>query len=616
MFTKASNQSATANNSSTVTPVTSKDETAVTSVLTGNGNNSNNTNNTNVANVSIIGNSFEEAKASIKARKRKERQESVSSNSHEKKVIRSNSEERPVGNNGGENGCGNVGNKDMRRVSSNEDFKDYCQNQKAEVIATLAVQFDGPVRIAPNNICIEDYDYEKRRLCERFTKPMVPRGRYLRKAKKFAKDKPKKKDVQDVDKLNETNNSLHPGSTESNSDEKRSPSPTNNNQSPAIDLSTLHQQIDHCEPIPSQNRNVLDSDSDSVTPSISVASNRLLSSPRNSIIITQRFYLNPNVLQNNLDKHPNPVEQRQKHLAKQINSLKKKIKKYDEEFEAQQGYRPSHADKLNDKNIKKLCSDLNKLKKELKQLQEDSVSILSGAEGFKENKPKTNVSLKDTVIEIEKRLESKRNSCERSSVIDDLNNEQLVEEKVAVQKALLYLESIHGRPSSRDDKDIARPLYDRYRILKRMVARLNSISNVIELQTIHEHETMEFVSLPTQQQQTNPTLASSDSDEKDVKSPTSTSGGAGSTDSDTDTSIGENLHSLSLEELIELQKSTSEEKKRLRRSLKEFEANFESNAGKKMQKEDRAPLDPTYVAYKKAKAKLRLLDALVGKQSL
>lgn len=57
-----------------------------------------------------------------------------------------------------------------------------------------------------------------------------------------------------------------------------------------------------------------------------------------------------------------------------------------------------------------------------------------------------------------------------------MTSEQLMDEKVAIQKALLYLESIHGRPNGKEDRDIVRPFYDRYRVLKRMVAKLSMVS--------------------------------------------------------------------------------------------------------------------------------------------
>lgn len=64
------------------------------------------------------------------------------------------------------------------------------------------------------------------------------------------------------------------------------------------------------------------------------------------------------------------------------------------------------------------------------------------------------------------------------------------------------------------------------------------------------------------------------------------------------------------------QKLTREEKKRLRRALKELEAQFEARTGRRMQREDHGPQVTTvYESYKQAKAKLRLINALVAKNA-
>lgn len=133
-----------------------------------------------------------------------------------------------------------------------------------------------------------------------------------------------------------------------------------------------------------------------------------------------------------------------------------------------------------------------------------------------------------------------------------------------------------------------------------MLLLLQSSGGGIELQTIHEDETMDFVSSPPPAQ-----LTETDSE----KTPQTTT----STDSDTDTSISENLHSLNREELIEQQKIATEEKKRLRRCLKQFEMDVEMKTGRKVQKDDKLPMEGVYMSYKKTKAKLRLLDALLNK---
>lgn len=112
---------------------------------------------------------------------------------------------------------------------------------------------------------------------------------------------------------------------------------------------------------------------------------------------------------------------------------------------------------------------------------------------------------------------------------------------------------------------------------------------------------MDFVSSPPAQ------LTETDSSEKTPQTTTST-------DSDTDTSISENLHSLNREELMEQQKVATEEKKRLRRCLKQFEMDVELKTGRKVQKDDKMVMEGVYMSYKKTKAKLRLLEALLNKQ--
>lgn len=70
------------------------------------------------------------------------------------------------------------------------------------------------------------------------------------------------------------------------------------------------------------------------------------------------------------------------------------------------------------------------------------------------------------------------------------------------------------------------------------------------------------------------------------------------------------------EELLTQQRVTREEKKRLRRALKELEAQFEARVGRRMQREDRgSQIITIYESYKQTKAKLRLINALIAKKA-
>ncbi|XP_074027210.1 protein FAM13C isoform X2 [Leptinotarsa decemlineata] len=559
----------------------------------------------NTVKAPTIPTTFDEAKAAIKARKRKERQESISSLYQERKVIRSNSEERPTQKK-------HVEIVDsIRRVSSSEDF----QSQRSTSSERNASPYRGGT--SDKILLYEDCEHEKRRSHERFARPLTLKSRKhpnkRLKVKYFPRTKykpeppienrePKKATPPVISKTTDYEPpsdflQIH------GHDRGRSPSPTEELVSPVVDWSTIHELVDGSEPVLAQTSRQISENTETM-PGLSVALNRLLSSPRNSIIATHKIYLDPDVPKttSDLDKKPqNPVDERLHKTAKKINSLKKKIKKCEADFEVKHGYLPSHTDKMNDKNLKKLYADINKLKKEQKHLAEISSSCSLLMNAGEKSEQLSLVSLQITISEIEKKLTAKREAANRSFNIEEMSAEQLMEEKIAVQKALLFLESIHGRPNSREDRDIVRPFYDRYRTLKRKISANNPSG--AELATIHENETMNFVT-PTSSSQSNDTES-----EKTTVPPSM------STDSsDSDSSVGENLHSLSKSEMIEQLKLAMEEKKRLKRKIKEFEMNIQLKTGKMIQKEERAPMESIYAAYKNAKAKARLLEALVGKQ--
>ncbi|CAG9854902.1 unnamed protein product [Phyllotreta striolata] len=550
---------------------------------------------------------YDEAKANCKARKRKERQESISSLCQERKVIRSNSEERPAQRKHVERHTG------IRRVSSSEDIQTNRSNSSERFFGSSNKKGD-------KLLAYEDCEHEKRRSNERFARPLTLKG------KRHPTKRLKVKSVSRIKHKSETSNETKDSTRKSNIaqtvhdnedsktgflqlhiDERDRPSsPTQELVSPVVDWSTLHEQVDCSEPLLSQTSRHRNETAESIP---IVASNRLLSSPRNSIIATHRIYLDPDVpkVTSNLEQKPqNPLDARLYKIAKQINSVKKKVKKFEAEFEARHGYRPSHAEKLSDRDVKKLYADLSALKRDQKQIADlANGSCLTSTE---ENVGRINVvSLQVTITEIEKKLTAKREAANRTMSIDDMSSEQLMDEKVAVQKALLFLESIHGRPNTREDRDAVRPFYDRYRTLKRMVAKLTTANAGNELATIHEDEAMNFVT-PTQSSQSNDAELT-ESERTGVLASTST-------ESDTDSSsIGDNLHALDKDELVEQLRAAIEEKKELKRTIKQFEIDVQLKTGKMIQREDKAPMEGVYAAYKKVKAKARLLEALIGKLS-
>lgn len=222
------------------------------------------------------------------------------------------------------------------------------------------------------------------------------------------------------------------------------------------------------------------------------------------------------------------------------------------------------------------------------------------------------------------RLQAKRDQEKRTHNLDELNAEQLVLEKTSVQRALLYLESLYGRPNTREERDVARPLYDLYRSIKRLVNRSVSITgscanNPSDLPTILEHEAMAFtindVTLTPLPTDSDASLSLSATTSVMIDSPTDPSSIVSTDSTDTSNSINENVQQMSIEELTRNLAIVRDEKRQLRRTIREFEQVFEQQNGRKMLKSDRLAIEETYAKYKQKKAKLRLLDALVRKQT-
>ncbi|XP_035205051.1 protein FAM13A-like [Stegodyphus dumicola] len=209
-----------------------------------------------------------------------------------------------------------------------------------------------------------------------------------------------------------------------------------------------------------------------------------------------------------------------KQLTKKIHSIKKRIRKFDEKFEAEFGYKPSHAEKANNSEAKKLMNDLYKARKELKALKEEShLEHVSSASSWhatrsshilgdttnhfqKATSKGAKPSVEDSFGVTMKSLADDRKTANRPENVEAMTTDQVKDEKLAIQKALLHFESIHGKPAAKDDRNTIRPLYDRYRNIKRLLVRSGSFPGAVsknkdlcsELQPILEHETMDFTS--------------------------------------------------------------------------------------------------------------------------
>ncbi|XP_063332195.1 protein FAM13A isoform X9 [Pelmatolapia mariae] len=316
-------------------------------------------------------------------------------------------------------------------------------------------------------------------------------------------------------------------------------------------------------------------------------------------------------------------------LTKRIHVLKKKIHRFEEKYEEERKYRPSHSDKAANPEVLRWMNELARLRKDLKehklmkseedltpQPRQRSNTLPKSFGSQLEKKPQqekvSKPPVESTLEGIQKKLQEKRDEVNRPEDIKDMTREQIAAEKVALQKALLYYESIHGRPMTKSERQIMKPLYDRYRLVKQILCRASTIP-VIEEEDGSEDDgdsKTQFTVTVRPDIGVFSFLEHADEEVDGFISPVDELSPSKNT---MDTRLS-NLHSATMQELVEQLQETREEKKRIRKNLKEFEDQFFRQNGRNVQKEDRSPLAVEYNEYKHVKAKLRLLEVLISKR--
>ncbi|XP_048667558.1 protein FAM13B isoform X8 [Marmota marmota marmota] len=338
-----------------------------------------------------------------------------------------------------------------------------------------------------------------------------------------------------------------------------------------------------------------------------------------------------------------------------VKKLQKKIRQFEEQFERDRNSKPSYSDIAANPKVLKWMTELTKLRKQIKDAKHKSCD----GEFVPQTRPRSNTlpksfgssldhedeenddesrviqkekkSSKEATLElILKRLKEKRVERCLPEDIKKMTKDHLIEEKTSLQKSLLYYESQHGRPVTREERHIVKPLYDRYRLVKQMLTRA-SITPILGspstkrrgqmLQPIIEGETAHFFEeIKEEEEEDGVSLSSELSDilKTAVHAQTSLE--------NSESDVEENQEKLALDlrlsstraasmpELLEQLWKARAEKKKLRKTLREFEEAFYQKNGRNAQKEDRVPVLEEYREYKKIKAKLRLLEVLISKQ--
>ncbi|XP_010587442.1 protein FAM13C isoform X4 [Loxodonta africana] len=167
----------------------------------------------------------------------------------------------------------------------------------------------------------------------------------------------------------------------------------------------------------------------------------------------------------------------------------------------------------------------------------------------------------------------------------------------------------------KQDKNLIKPLYDRYRIIKQILSTPSLIPTIQEEEDSDEEcpRGSQQSSLPdpashipvgdhlTYSSEIEPVGALLPDEKKEVKQPALSMS---------------NLHEATMPVLLDHLRETRADKKRLRKALREFEEQFFKQTGRSPQKEDRIPMADEYHEYKHIKAKLRLLEVLISKQDV
>nr|KAF6424860.1 family with sequence similarity 13 member C [Molossus molossus] len=298
-------------------------------------------------------------------------------------------------------------------------------------------------------------------------------------------------------------------------------------------------------------------------------------------------------------KEPQTIAQ----LTKHIQSLKRKIRKFEEKFEQEKKYRPSHVDKTSNPEVLKWMNDLAKGRKQLKELK----LKLSEEQGSAPKGPPGNLSCEQPTVPREGKPEAV--GPEPSS-----SGEEIPDAVLTCSEKREQLPCQEDSKVTKQDKNLIKPLYDRCRIIKQILSTPSLIP------TIQEEEDSDEDCLQRSQQpsllnaasqlpggdhlaysETEPVRVLLPDEKKEIKPPALSMS---------------NLHEATMPVLLDHLRETRADKKRLRKALREFEEQFFKQTGRSPQKEDRIPMADEYCEYKHIKAKLRLLEVLISKQDV
>lgn len=404
-------------------------------IIKTNVNNDNNNNNSSnyLPNIIIANAEYQQC------RKRKDRHDSISSLTQDRKLVRSNSEEHVPSCQG----------EVIRRVASHEDFKkksplkehnekndenvggedfkslhpvkeEIANDQSSSGLTSAKTKLiDVPQpqvhRLSPNTDSYDEHEY--RRNSERFLKTKSPSGR--KSPRKPRKSSPKYSERDENERKSTRSSHRHEKREQgSQSDEKEeemvTDSPTtrsfypweNFDDKPVVCQRFAENTFDH---VHHSSTKFIKHDHDLVK-YISISDD--ITAGEMADKKPYRSFMNAENVKTRdiMQKSHSPIgvfqtpDERIRQINKRLTSLKKKVSVYEENFEENYGYRPSQADKTSDKHIKNYIAEIHRLRKEKNQIKADPIAAMGYKNKFDDSLPaeKKLAKVKDTLVEIEK----------------------------------------------------------------------------------------------------------------------------------------------------------------------------------------------------------------------
>ncbi|XP_032558528.1 protein FAM13B isoform X6 [Chiroxiphia lanceolata] len=280
-----------------------------------------------------------------------------------------------------------------------------------------------------------------------------------------------------------------------------------------------------------------------------------------------------------------------------VKKLQKKIKQFEEQFEKEKNSKPSYSDIAANPKVLKWMTELTKLRKQIKDAKQRS----SEGEFIPQPRPRSNTLPKsfgssldqeDEENEDEMRVVQKEKKPTKEATLE-LILKRLKEKRV--ERCLP--EDIKGSPSTKRRGQMLQPIIEG--------ETAHFFEEIKEEEEESDGLSSDLNDILKTAAQTQPVLSPVENSESDVED--------GQEKLTRDLRLS-STRAASMPELLEQLWKARAEKKKLRKTLREFEEEFYQQNGRNVQKEDRVPMLDEYREYKKIKAKLRLLEVLISKQ--